>query len=160
MRWGRFPAAFNGFEVYHMDILWSWGEAYLRWLHVIAGIGWIGASFYFVHLDLSLKQQPSLPPGASGDTWQVHGGGFYHMAKYLVAPEKMPDQLTWFKWDAYMTWISGVCLLIVVYYFNTQLYLIDKNVLDLTPAGGVALSAGVLVAGWIVYDQLCRSSLG
>jgi uncharacterized membrane protein len=143
-----------------MDILWAWGEAFLRWLHVIAAVGWIGSSFYFVHLDLSLRQRSSLPLHASGDAWQVHGGGFYHMIKYLVAPAKMPDDLTWFKWEAYATWLSGIGLLIAVYYLSAQLYLIDKDVLDLSPAGGALLSAGGLVLGWAVYDGMCRSPLG
>src|SRR6516165_3294170 len=143
-----------------MDILWAWGEAFLRWLHVIAAVGWIGSSFYFVHLDLSLRQRSTLPPDASGDAWQVHGGGFYHMIKYLVAPAKMPDDLTWFKWEAYATWLSGIGLLIAVYYLSTQLYLIDKDVLDLSPVRGVALSAGCLILGWLVYDGMCRSPLG
>jgi uncharacterized membrane protein len=143
-----------------MDILWAWGEALLRWVHVVAAVGWIGSSFYFVHLDLSLRQRPGLPPDASGDAWQVHGGGFYHMVKYLVAPSKMPDELTWFKWEAYATWFSGIGLLAVVYYLGAQLYLIDKDVLDLSSAGGSALSVAFLIAGWLVYDKMCRSPLG
>jgi uncharacterized membrane protein len=143
-----------------MDILWAWGEAFLRWLHVIAAVGWIGSSFYFVHLDLSLRKSPALPPDSSGDTWQVHGGGFYHMVKYMVAPQKMPAELTWFKWEAYATWLSGIALLVAVYYFSAELYLIDKDILQLSPAGAAALSAAGLIAGWIVYDQLCRSPLG
>jgi uncharacterized membrane protein len=143
-----------------MDVLWAWGEAFLRWVHVIAAIGWIGSSFYFVHLDLSLRQSPALPADSSGDTWQVHGGGFYHMIKYMVAPAKMPAELTWFKWDAYATWISGITLLIVVYYFGATLYLIDKDVFALSPAGAAALSIAGLIVGWVVYDQLCRSPLG
>jgi uncharacterized membrane protein len=143
-----------------MDILWAWGEAFVRWVHVIAAVGWIGSSFYFVHLDLSLRQRPGLPPDASGDTWQVHGGGFYHMIKYMVAPAKMPDELTWFKWEAYATWISGIALLVLVYYLGAQLYLIDNDVFALSPVGAAALSAGGLVAGWVVYDLLCRSPLG
>jgi uncharacterized membrane protein len=143
-----------------MDILWAWGEAFLRWLHVIAGIGWIGSSFYFVHLDLSLRRSAALPPEASGDTWQVHGGGFYHMIKYMVAPAKMPAELTWFKWEAYATWISGITLLAVIYYFGAELYLIDRDVFVLSPVGAALLSAAILVVGWVVYDQLCRSPLG
>ena len=112
-------------------ILWEWLSMAVRWLHVIAGIAWIGSSFYFVHLDSSLKQREGLPTGASGDAWQVHGGGFYHMVKYLVAPAQMPESLTWFKWEAYATWLSGMGLLIVVYYFGAQLYLIDTSVLAL-----------------------------
>jgi uncharacterized membrane protein len=86
------------------EILWVWGEAFLRWLHVVAGIAWIGASFYFIHLDHSLKQGEGLPAEAHGQAWQVHGGGFYNMVKYLVAPARLPAELTWFKWEAYATW--------------------------------------------------------
>ena len=115
-------------------------SAILRWLHVIAGIAWIGSSFYFIHLDLSLKPRPGLPHGVKGDEWQVHGGGFYHMMKYLVAPAQMPDSLTWFKWEAYTTWLSGFALLVLVYYLGADLFLIDKSVLDLTApqAAGIA----------------------
>ena len=123
-----------------LAILWDWVDLSVRWLHVIAGIAWIGSSFYFVHLDLSLKQREGLPEGAGGDAWQVHGGGFYHMVKYLVAPSKMPDSLTWFKWEAYTTWISGMALMVIVYYMAAELYLIDVNVLDLSPLWAVAIS--------------------
>ena len=112
-------------------VLWEWINLSVRWLHVIAGIAWIGSSFYFVHLDSSIKQRPGLPKGAGGEAWQVHGGGFYHMVKYLVAPERKPEELTWFKWEAYATWLSGMALLVVVYYFGAELYLIDRHVLDL-----------------------------
>ena len=114
-----------------IDILWHWIEAFIRWLHVIAGIAWIGSSFFFMHLDYSLKKRESLPDRADGDAWQVHGGGFYHMVKYLVAPTKLPDQLTWHKWESYATWMSGFALLVVVYYLGAELYLIDKRVLNL-----------------------------
>jgi uncharacterized membrane protein len=143
-----------------MDILWAWVEALLRWVHVIAGIGWIGSSFYFVHLDLSLRKSRALPEQASGDTWQVHGGGFYHMVKYMVAPAKMPDELTWFKWEAYATWLSGIVLLTVIYYFGAELYLIDKDVFALSPVSAALLSAAGLILGWVVYDLLCKSPLG
>lgn len=141
-------------------ILWEWADLAIRWLHVIAGIAWIGSSFYFVHLDLSLKPHSDLPKEAGGEAWQVHGGGFYHMVKYLVAPSRMPDGLTWFKWEAYTTWLSGMALLVVVYYMAAELYLIDRNVLDLDPWVAIAISLGGLTAGWIVYDLLCRSPLG
>jgi uncharacterized membrane protein len=141
-------------------ILWEWLDLAVRWLHVIAGIAWIGSSFYFVHLDLSLKQREGLPEGAGGEAWQVHGGGFYHMVKFLVAPSRMPDELTWFKWEAYTTWLSGMALLVIVYYLAAELYLIDRNVLELDPWAGIAISLGGLAAGWIVYDLLCRSPLG
>lgn len=141
-------------------IVWEWIGAAIRWLHVIAGVAWIGSSFYFVHLDSSLKPRDGLPQGAYGEAWQVHGGGFYHMVKYLVAPANMPDELTWFKWEAYATWLSGFALLAFVYYFSAQLYLIDSTVLPLETWEAIALSAGSLVLGWAVYDLLCRSPLG
>ena len=141
-------------------ILWEWASLAVRWLHVIAGIAWIGSSFYFVHLDLSLKAREGLPEGAAGETWQVHGGGFYNMVKYLVAPSRMPDQLTWFKWEAYTTWISGMAMLVMVYYFGAELYLIDHEVLSVTPLQASGISLGGLALGWIVYDLLCRSPLG
>ena len=109
------------------DIAWIWAEAFLRWLHVIAGIGWIGSSFYFIHLDYSLKRREGLPAQAYGEAWQVHGGGFYNMVKYLVAPARMPEELTWFKWEAYATWISGFALVVAIYYAGASLYLIDPG---------------------------------
>jgi uncharacterized membrane protein len=142
------------------EILWIWGEAFLRWLHAIAGIAWIGSSFYFIHLDYSLKKREGLPPEAYGEAWQVHGGGFYNMVKYLVAPARLPVELTWFKWEAYATWFSGFALLVAIYYFNAGLYLVSPEVLDVSPAVGIALSLAGLVLGWIVYDGLCRSPLG
>ena len=141
-------------------ILWEWLSMAVRWLHVIAGIAWIGSSFYFVHLDSSLKQREGLPTGAGGEAWQVHGGGFYHMVKYLVAPAQMPESLTWFKWEAYATWLSGMGLLIIVYYFGAQLYLIDTSVLALPVWGAVLISVAGLALGWVVYDRLCKSKLG
>jgi len=135
-------------------------SAILRWLHVIAGIAWIGSSFYFIHLDLSLKPRPGLPSGVKGDEWQVHGGGFYHMMKYLVAPAQMPDSLTWFKWEAYTTWLSGFALLVVVYYLGADFFLIDKSVLDLTAPQAAGIAFGSLVVSWLVYEGLCRSPLG
>ncbi|NNG04735.1 MAG: urate hydroxylase PuuD [Inquilinus sp.] len=141
-------------------IVWEWLDLGLRWLHVIAGIAWIGSSFYFVHLDSSIKRVEGLPKGAGGEAWQVHGGGFYHMVKYLVAPARLPEELTWFKWEAYATWLSGFALLVVVYYFGAELYMIDYHVLDLPVWGAVAISLGGLVIGWVAYDQLCKSKLG
>ena len=102
-------------------VLTEWLSLIIRWLHVVAGIAWIGSSFYFIHLDLSLKARSGLPAGVKGDAWQVHGGGFYHMVKYLVAPARMPDELTWFKWEAYTTWLSGFALLVIVYYLGAEL---------------------------------------
>jgi uncharacterized membrane protein len=141
-------------------ILAEAASAILRWLHVVAGIAWIGSSFYFIHLDLSLKPRPGLPPGVKGDEWQVHGGGFYHMMKYLVAPAQMPDSLTWFKWEAYTTWLSGFALLVLVYYLGADLFLIDKSVLDLTAVQAAAIAFVSLVVAWLAYEGLCRSPLG
>jgi len=141
-------------------ILAESASAILRWLHVIAGIAWIGSSFYFIHLDLSLRPRPGLPPGVKGDEWQVHGGGFYHMMKYLVAPAEMPDSLTWFKWEAYTTWLSGFALLVLVYYLGADLFLIDKSVLDLTAVQAALIAFLSLVVAWLAYEGLCRSPLG
>jgi len=143
-----------------MGVLWEWAEMALRWLHVIAGIAWIGSSFYFIALDLSLKQREGLPEGAGGEAWQVHGGGFYNMVKYLVAPARMPDELTWFKWEAYTTWLSGMGLLVLVYYLQAELFMIDITVMELAPWLAVAISLAGLALGWIVYDRLCKSPLG
>ncbi|HEY2526436.1 MAG TPA: urate hydroxylase PuuD [Xanthobacteraceae bacterium] len=141
-------------------VLTQWAGSILRWLHVVAGIAWIGSSFYFIHLDLSLKPRPGLPEGVKGDEWQVHGGGFYHMMKYLVAPTQMPDHLTWFKWEAYTTWLSGFALLVVTYYLGANLFLIDKSVLDMTAGQAAGIAFVSLVASWLVYEGLCRSPLG
>jgi uncharacterized membrane protein len=141
-------------------VLTEWLSLIVRWLHVIAGIGWIGSSFYFIHLDLSLKARSGLPEGVQGEAWQVHGGGFYHMVKYLVAPARMPDELTWFKWEAYVTWLSGFSLLVIVYYLGAELYLIDKSVLELTAPMAAAVAFGTLVVAWLLYEALCRSPLG
>src|SRR5882672_5550721 len=123
-------------------VLTEWLSLIVRWLHVIAGIGWIGSSFYFIHLDLSLKPRSGLPEGVKGDAWQVHGGGFYHMMKYLVAPARVPDELTWFKWEAYTTWLSGFALLVVVYYLSAELFLIDRSVLDIGRFAAAVISLG------------------
>ncbi len=141
-------------------IFWEWLALAVRWLHVITAIAWIGSSFYFVALDLGLRQNSGLPEGAHGEEWQVHGGGFYHIRKYLVAPAEMPDHLTWFKWESYATWISGFLMLCVVYYAGANLFLIDKSVLDISPLQGIAISVASIFIGWFLYDQLCKSPLG
>ena len=132
----------------------------IRWTHVIAGIAWIGSSFYFIALDLSLRHNPQLDPRVKGDTWQVHGGGFYQMQKFVVAPDFMPADLTWFKWEAYSTWIFGFILLCLTYYLNPTLYLIDPAVADLRPWDAVAIGIASLGFGWLAYDGLCRSWIG
>ena len=134
-------------------------SALLRWLHVIAGMAWIGSSFYFIHLDLSLKPSPAHGPGVKGEAWQVHGGGFYQMVKFLVAPPKLPDELTWFEWEAYTTWLSGFALLVVVYYLSADLYLIDKNVLEMSAPMAALIAFLSLAAAWGLYELACRSPL-
>jgi uncharacterized membrane protein len=141
-------------------VLSEWGNFLLRWTHVIAGIAWIGSSFYFVHLDLSLRKHEGLAQGVGGEAWQVHGGGFYNMVKYVVAPPHLPKELTWFKWEAYATWLSGFALFISLYYTNAELYLIDRTVLDISSATAIAISLGGMVAGWVIYDLMCKSRLG
>ena len=143
-----------------LAILWEWIGFAVRWLHVITAIAWIGSSFYFIALDLGLRKGPELPHGVHGEEWQVHGGGFYHIRKYLVAPDALPEHLTWFKWESYATWLSGFALLVVVYWVGAELYLIDAARADLALWQAIALSGGSLVLGWVVYDQLCRSPLG
>jgi len=140
-------------------IFLSWAEFAVRWLHVITAIAWIGSSFYFIALDLGLHRDRELGD-ADGEEWQVHGGGFYHVQKYMVAPKEMPEHLTWFKWEAYSTWLSGAALLILVYWAGAELYLIDTNKADLAVWQGVLISAASLSIGWLVYDFLCKSPLG
>lgn len=137
----------------------DWLNLLLRWAHMIAGIAWIGTSFYFVALDFSLKRRAGLPAGVYGEAWEVHGGGFYHVQKYSVAPQDMPPDLIWFKWEAYLTWVTGFLLLIVQFYFNATTFLIDPSVMALTPWQAIAISLGGLAAGWFIYDGLCRSPL-
>ncbi|MEO1548887.1 MAG: urate hydroxylase PuuD [Pseudomonadota bacterium] len=141
-------------------IFWHWVEFALRWLHVIVGIAWIGSSFYFIALDLGLRRPSDLPQGVSGEEWQVHGGGFYHVQKYLVAPDRLPEHLIWFKWESYSTWLSGFALLAVVYWLGAEFYLIDPGKMDLSLWQAIAISAGSLALGWVIYDALCKSPLG
>ena len=141
-------------------IMWEWFAFAVRWLHVITAIAWIGSSFYFIALDLGLKKSPNLPAGAYGEEWQVHGGGFYHIQKYSVAPENMPNHLTWFKWESYATWLSGAAMLMIVYWLGAELYLIDPAKADLSVFQAIIISAGSLLVGWVVYDFLCKSALG
>jgi uncharacterized membrane protein len=146
--------------MYEFAIVWDWLAFAVRWLHVITAIAWIGSSFYFVALDLGLRKTPDLPPGAYGEEWQVHGGGFYHIQKYLVAPERMPDHLIWFKWESYVTWLSGFAMLCIVYYAGADLFLIDRTVLDMSPLVAICTSLASLSIGWLAYDALCKSPLG
>ena len=145
--------------MYDLAIIWDWLSFAVRWLHVITAMAWIGASFYFIALDLGLRRAPGLPEGAYGEEWEVHGGGFYHTTKYLVAPERLPEHLTWHKWQSYWTWLSGAALLMIVYWAGAELYLIDPAKADLAPWQAVGLSAASIAVGWLGYDALCRSPL-
>jgi uncharacterized membrane protein len=142
----------------------EWLNLAVRWLHLTVGIAWIGASFYFVWLDNTIR--PPAPDselekkGVSGELWAIHGGGFYHPQKYLVAPKELPQELHWFKWEAYATWLSGFALLLIVYHFNASVMMIDKSVADLAPWQAVSIGLATLAVGWTVYDVLCRSPVG
>ncbi|MDO9414903.1 urate hydroxylase PuuD [Pararhizobium sp.] len=146
--------------MYEFAIAWEWLAFAVRWLHVITAIAWIGSSFYFIALDLGLVKRDHLPAGAYGEEWQVHGGGFYHIQKYLVAPATMPEHLTWFKWESYATWLSGFAMLCLVYYGGADLFLVDRHVLDISSTTAIAISLASLAIGWIFYDLLCKSPLG
>ena len=146
--------------MYDFAVMWDWLAFAVRWLHVITAMAWIGASFYFIALDLGLRKAPGMPNGAYGEEWEVHGGGFYHTTKYLVAPERLPEHLTWHKWQSYWTWLSGAALLMIVYWVGGELYLIDPAKADLALWQGIVLSAASLTIGWIIYDFLCKSALG
>ena len=143
--------------MYDVAILWDWVAFAVRWLHVITAMAWIGASFYFIALDLMLKPADDMPEGAFGEEWEVHGGGFYHIRKYSVAPSEVPEHLTWFKWESYSTWLSGFALMVVIYWVGGELYLIDSAKSDLKLWQGIIISAASLILGWFIYDFLCRS---
>jgi uncharacterized membrane protein len=140
--------------------LLEWLNLVIRWAHLVVGIGWIGTSFYFIALDLSLRKRENMPEGVYGTAWEVHGGGFYHVQKYLVAPSTLPPDLVWFKWEAYLTWVTGFGLLVVQYYVNARAFLISPAVMPLLPAQAVVLSMLGLAGGWLVYDRICKSALG
>ena len=146
-------------EAYVLD----WLNLLGRWFHMITGIAWIGASFYFVWLDnhlLAPKEKSAADKGVSGELWAVHGGGFYNAQKYRVAPAALPEPLHWFKWEAYTTWLSGFFLLCLIYYLGAEVYLIDRSVADIGRVAAIAIGLGTLAGGWIVYDLLCNSPLG
>jgi uncharacterized membrane protein len=146
-------------EAYIVD----WLNILGRWVHFIVGIAWIGSSFYFIWLDNHLeapKEAADDEKGVGGELWSVHGGGFYHAQKYRVAPRTLPETLHWFKWEAYTTWITGMFLLILVYWYGAEVYLVDKSVADLTATAAIAIAALFIVGGWLVYDLLCKTPLG
>ena len=138
----------------------DWLSLIIRWIHLIVGIAWIGSSFYFNWLESHLNREGSHPPQIAGDLWSVHGGGFYHSMKYKVAPDELPTILHWFKWEAYTTWISGFSLLVIVYFWNAQVYMIDPSIMSLEPWQAIGVCLGTMLFGWIFYDQLCKSKLG
>lgn len=139
--------------------LTQWLNLALRWAHVIVGIAWIGTSFYFNWLNSRLQPPDRSEPGVDGELWSVHGGGFYRVVKYSVAPERLPRTLHWFKWEAYATWLSGFALLVLIYYMGADVFLIDPTVADLASWTAIAIGVGSLVVGWMVYDLLCKSPL-
>lgn len=145
--------------MYDLAILWDWIAFSVRWLHVVTAMAWIGASFYFIALDLMLKPNAALPDGASGEEWEVHGGGFYHTVKYMVAPARMPEHLTWHKWQSYSTWLSGAALMMIIYWVGGELFLLDPTKADLALWQGIVISGASLTVGWLAYDAMCKSKL-
>ncbi len=142
-------------EAHMMD----WLNLIIRLTHITFGIAWIGASFYFVFLENALNRTENVREELAGNLWAVHGGGFYYLEKYKIAPKTIPKHLHWFKYEAYFTWLSGFCLLFVVYYFNAKEFLISKDVLDITPVAAIAIGIGSFIAGWLIYDILCKTPL-
>ena len=138
----------------------DWAALALRWLHIISAMAWIGSSFYFIALDLSLRPETGAPQGVHGAAWQVHGGGFYHIQKYLVAPERMPADLTWFKWESYVTWGSGAGLLAAVYWYGAEVMLLDPRVWEASEIAAISVSGGSLILGWLGYNALCKTAFG
>ena len=137
----------------------EWMNLLVRWAHVIFGISWIGASFYFIFLENSINRTEDLRDGLAGNLWAIHGGGFYYVEKYKIAPEKLPKKLHWFKYEAYFTWLSGIALLMVVYYFNASTFMVDTSIMDIKPGTSILIGISSLVTGWIFYDLLCKSSI-
>jgi len=138
----------------------DWIELVVRWVHIVTGVTWIGTSFYFNWLNNHVRSSDGLEKGVAGDLWSVHGGAFYRVVKYRVAPEKLPKVLHWFKWEAYFTWISGFTLLALVYWLNAETFMVDSSVMMLEPWKAVAIGAATLLGGWLVYHLLCKSPLG
>src|SRR6266850_713089 len=137
----------------------EWLNLLVRWLHLTAGIAWIGTSFYYIALDYHLippRDPQAIEDGVGGEAWEIHGGGFYRVEKYRVAPPTLLSPLHWFKWEAYTTWISGFGLLVVLYYANASTFMVDRSVADISPLVAVAISVGLLAVGWLIYDALSR----
>ena len=141
-------------EAYLLD----WLTLIARWAHIVVGIAWIGASFYFIWLDNHLEEAKD--PAFAGELYAIHGGGFYRAQKYRLAPGELPKTLHWFKWEAYWTWLTGFALLVLLYYLNPELYLIDPQVMKLSPGAAIGIGAASLILGLVIYEALCRSGLG
>ncbi len=146
--------------MYDLAVFTDWLAFAVRWLHVITAMAWIGASFYFIALDLMLKPADDLPEDATGEEWEVHGGGFYNTVKYNVAPARLPEHLTWHKWQSYWTWLSGAALLMLVYWGGAEMFLIDYDKIELSTFQAILISGGSMAIGWVLYDFLCKSPLG
>lgn len=143
-------------EVFAID----WLNLLFRWAHLIVGVGWIGTSFYFIALDLSLRRREGQTDGILGSAWLVHGGGFYNVEKFTVAPDHLPDDLVWYKWEAYLTWVTGFALIVLQYYLKAESYLIDPSIMALTNLQAIGISLASLAVGWLVYNGMCRLFLG
>ena len=142
------------------DYWWGWGNLLFRWLHVVAAIAWIGSSFYFIALDHHLTppaDEHDAARGVGGEAWEIHGGGFYRVEKFTVAPHALPEPLYWFKWEAYTTWLSGFALFVVVYFVHPQTSLVDPSVAKLSSWAAIVLAVGGLALAWLVYDLACRA---
>ncbi|MCF6226179.1 MAG: urate hydroxylase PuuD [Xanthomonadales bacterium] len=137
----------------------EWLNLTVRWIHMITGIAWIGASFYFIFLENNLNRIQKLRPELAGNLWAIHGGGFYYLEKYKLAPDPVPEHLHWFKWEAYFTWISGVALLAIVYYYNASFYMLDPGVADISANTAIGIGIATMVLGWLIYDLMCKSAL-
>ena len=143
--------------------LLEWVNLLGRWVHMITGIAWIGASFYFIWLDNSLetpKSKEDQDKGVSGEVWSVHGGGMYHAQKYRLAPAKLPEHLHWFKWEAYTTWITGMFMMALMYWYGAEVYLIDPGVAAISRPVAIGIGIAVIAFGWVAYDRLCESDIG
>ena len=137
----------------------EWLNLVVRWAHVVIGIAWIGASFYFIFLENSLNRTENLRDELAGNLWAIHGGGFYYIEKYKIAPQEVPKKLHWFKYEAYFTWVTGFILLILVYYLNAKAFMIDPSVREISSETAIGIGIGTIIVGWVVYDLLCKSAL-
>lgn len=146
-------------DTYLQGYVMEWLNLLVRWVHVVAGIMWIGASFYFVFLENNLNRTESVRDELAGNLWAIHGGGFYFLEKYKVAPKQLPKTLHWFKYEAYFTWLSGFSLLCVVYYMDAKAFLLNPQIADISPSTGIVIGITSMVIGWIIYDQMCKSIL-